>query len=475
MRLLIKTLRLSFLYLLALLYSTAIISTALAQHEHDVTSLIDRGKLSCVVVKAYSDDGNLLSRGSGFFVTDNRGNINVLTCYHVLKNASHAEIKTADGRIYRVEKKLSVDRKWDLLLASVDIPPDVLVQPLSISSVPPKVGNRIICIGNPLGYEWTVTSGCISAVRKSGNIVQTDAAISSGSSGSPLIYAEGKKSGEVVGIVKSHAKNGQNLNFAVSAGRIARFISGEADGIAGTALGRSVEVSYEAWFESSRRGNYEKALLISKYLVRRNSDEADAYRILGLTYGKLERYEEGLEALKKAIRINPYNPDLYACLAIFYIFLGRDDEVIKCYKLAIAADPYSVRMHSKLGRYYKFLGQYEEAVEVFRQVIRIEPDNATAYHALGDCYMRIGHNEAAIEHYKLAITIDPNNAAVHMNLGLVYSLIGRFEEAVKSYEQAVRINPNLAKVYIGVVIANGQKPTILDFWDLLSYQMSIDF
>ena len=77
-----------------------------------------------------------------------------------------------------------------------------------------EAGTRLAVIGSPLGLEGSVSEGIVSAVRElsaGGRLVQISAAISPGSSGSPVLNAEGK----VIGIATALIPFGQSLNFAV--------------------------------------------------------------------------------------------------------------------------------------------------------------------------------------------------------------------------------------------------------------------
>jgi len=87
----------------------------------------------------------------------------------------------------------------------------------------PKVGDRVVAIGAPLGLESTVSEGIVSAIRNAGtmHIIQTTASISPGSSGGPLLNEYGK----VVGLTTATVLNGQSLNFVVSARHISELLS----------------------------------------------------------------------------------------------------------------------------------------------------------------------------------------------------------------------------------------------------------
>ncbi len=102
----------------------------------------------------------------------------------------------------------------------MDGPRDLAI-PLPIVRAVPQEGESIFVIGNPFGLEGSVSNGIVSAVREIsgyGRIIQITASISPGSSGSPVV----NMAGQVIGIATLQAAEGQNLNFAIPAERIAQ-------------------------------------------------------------------------------------------------------------------------------------------------------------------------------------------------------------------------------------------------------------
>ena len=86
---------------------------------------------------------------------------------------------------------------------------------LKISENIPKIGEGVFVIGNPIGLDFTISNGIISSIRQQselGQVIQTSAPISAGSSGSPLM----DMTGLVIGVITYTFATGQNLNFAIS-------------------------------------------------------------------------------------------------------------------------------------------------------------------------------------------------------------------------------------------------------------------
>jgi serine protease Do len=153
-------------------------------------------------------------RGSGSgFIIDANGSI--LTNNHVIDGAERIIVKLSDGRTLRATV-LGSDPDTDIALIKVDAQKGLPVAPIGDSSAL-RMGEWVCAIGNPLGYEHTVTVGVVSYLGRKlfdlslDNYIQTDAAINFGNSGGPLINARG----EVIGINAAISSRASNIGFAV--------------------------------------------------------------------------------------------------------------------------------------------------------------------------------------------------------------------------------------------------------------------
>src|SRR3954447_9206866 len=150
--------------------------------------------------------------GSGFII-DADGSI--LTNNHVVDRAERITVKLSDGRSMRA-RLIGADPDTDIALIKVDGQSGLPVAPLGDSATL-RMGEWVCAIGNPLGYEHTVTVGVVSFLgrklfdRSLDNYIQTDAAINFGNSGGPLINAEG----EVIGINAAISSRASSIGFAV--------------------------------------------------------------------------------------------------------------------------------------------------------------------------------------------------------------------------------------------------------------------
>ena len=155
------------------------------------------------------------SLGSGFLI--NREGY-ILTNAHVISNAVNIHVVLAEGKKEYPAKIIGIDRLTDTALIKIE--PDFVPTVLPFGdSDKLQMGEMVLAIGNPLGFQHSVTSGLISAKERATphagnrytNFLQTDSAINPGSSGGPLINLYG----EVVGINTAIVEQAQLIGFAI--------------------------------------------------------------------------------------------------------------------------------------------------------------------------------------------------------------------------------------------------------------------
>ena len=149
----------------------------------------------------------------------------VVTNLHVVQGETDIAVTLANGDVYDDIAVVDLDERRDLVLLKIkafNITPATLGNSDDV-----QVGEDVVLVGSPQGLDLTVSEGVISALRDSGKgyrMLQTTAPASPGSSGGGMFNVHG----ELIGIVTSQIRQGQNLNFAVPVNYVRGLISTDA-------------------------------------------------------------------------------------------------------------------------------------------------------------------------------------------------------------------------------------------------------
>jgi S1-C subfamily serine protease len=185
-----------------------------ASTSSDFSGIIEDSIKSVVTVR--TDVG----QGTGFIITNNGY---MVTNAHVLSGGREVYVLDYEENEH-ITKLIGYDTELDIALLKIegDYTPLELGNSDNI-----QVGEKVIAIGNPLGLQFSVSEGIVSAVNRIGineiaGYIQTDAALNPGNSGGPLI----NKEGEVIGINNFKVGSSESLGFALESNYIKQAVNG---------------------------------------------------------------------------------------------------------------------------------------------------------------------------------------------------------------------------------------------------------
>jgi S1-C subfamily serine protease len=339
--------------------------------DDNLPALVKRVKPTVVAIATYDSNGEALMTGSGFFLRPGQ----VVTNLHVVRGAVRAEVKTLDGKgkVFPVKGTLAVDEEGDLALLDVDMPLE-RAKTIELAHDLPDEGETIFVIGNPLKLEGSVSDGIVSAVREVPNsyrIIQITAPISHGNSGSPVFNLKG----QVLGVVTVKVTNGQNINLAIAAARVAQLTAGKLQPLSELAAkgkGDIAESLYKSGLDSLWLGNYDNAVGYFENAANKNPRRAEAWVQVG--YCKVKQ--------------------------------GKNQEAIRAYQQALQLKPTDAEIHNKLGDAYYYSGRLREAIDSYTEAARLRPDWAETFYNLAIAYAESGNQSMAATQARILQKLD---------------------------------------------------------------------
>ncbi|MBM7602109.1 S1-C subfamily serine protease [Metabacillus crassostreae] len=238
------------------------------------------------VVMVELEDGTV---GSGFLYNEHG---DIITNAHVVDGASSVKIRTTDAKGYDGEV-IGISTETDIAVVRVEGLKNI--EPLTLSpSTELEIGDEILALGSPLGFQNTVTTGIISGTDRElnvepyiyENVYQISAPIAPGNSGGPLLD---RKSGHVVGINSARIEQG-NIGFSIPISAVLPLVNGWSE----TPMRNLPSVTS---FDIASKVNVNKMLETSDYLINyfiesiNFRDFVTAYSLLGSDWQSNVKYE----------------------------------------------------------------------------------------------------------------------------------------------------------------------------------------
>lgn len=169
---------------------------------------VENLKENVFLIKTYDDSGISLGTGTGFVL---EGGKYCMTNKHVLEGSSSTDIVFEDGKQFSINRIFFENHNYDFVVFGINNT-SILLTGIPLTDTLFTVNDDIFVFGNPRGIQGVLSRGIISSIKADNDVIIFDAAVSPGSSGSPVV----NKHGEVVGIATLKIDGCENCNVAVS-------------------------------------------------------------------------------------------------------------------------------------------------------------------------------------------------------------------------------------------------------------------
>ena len=455
----------------------------------DAAAIFRQAAPSVVLVYALDSAGEEIAQGSGVVVGENY----VATNCHVLESAWSVKVKQTetDETFAMGASRARTDEERDLCLLFVaDLAKPPAAQPAQMAGARGlEIGAEVFAIGAPNGWELSFTRGIVSQLRdidgESAPLIQTDAAITFGSSGGGLF----DENGRLVGITTLSSKDG-NFNFAMPAEWVAEMLEEKSAAFSPSRAQAETEsqissgslewdILYDEAVKLWKQGDYRRGISVARKAlsVAETSFGKDgrytgvSITLLGLLYKAQGDYAAAEPLHKRALAIHEKNlgtqhPDTATALdnlAGLYKAQGDYTAAEPLLKRALAIHEKTLgaqhlstaRSLNNLAAFYYSQGDYAAAEPLHKRALAIyeknlgaqHPDTATSLDNLAGLYKAQGDYAAAEPLHKRALAIrektlgaqHPDIANSLNNLAALYDSQGDYAAAEPLLKRALTI------------------------------------
>jgi len=218
----------------------------------------------------------------------------------------------------------------------------------------------------------------------------------------------------------------------------------------------------EAWFMlgvvNGKLERADAAVDCLRMAIVLRSDHALTHYNLGAIFRAQGRLEEAERAFSEAVRLDPGQVEIYEKLKEVLLDLGRGEDAARCYLEMLKLHPVNAETIASKGSMLHILSRLEEAADCYRKVLQLKPDNALFHDSLASVLCEQGMHEAAIENYRLALQLAPTNYRVHSNLLLTLQYSPDIDSAEIFAEHCGAANAYAGALPEGLVHANDREP-----------------
>ena len=215
------------------------------------------------------------------------------------------------------------------------------------------------------------------------------------------------------------------------------------------------------------QGRLSEAVAHYKRSILLRPNHAETQNNLGAAYDTLGRTNDAIACFKETIRVNPDFPDAYYSLGTIHERQGQEEEArpffeacVPVFQRMLERRPDLGEARYKLGSALARLKRLDEATESLQQALQLMPYSAESYQDIGWILQTRGKHEEALRYFEKALWLRPDFATAHNNLGLSLVALKRSTEALPHYREAIRLQPDFAQAHnnLGLALAELEQP-----------------
>lgn len=221
-----------------------------------------------------------------------------------------------------------------------------------------------------------------------------------------------------------------------------------------------------------RRGLLSEAVLALEAEVLKNPDNAEGWRLLGITHAENDDDRQAIASMVRARDAEPTNLEVLLSLGVSHTNELEQQEALKylrgwlqnhpkygslipvdqipglnhaevahLFHEAAQMSPEDADIHTVLGVLYNLSREYDRAIEAFRTALQLKPRDYSLWNKLGATQANSARSADALYAYQEALDLKPNYVRAWSNMGISYANQGRYEESVRFYVRALCMNP----------------------------------
>lgn len=216
-----------------------------------------------------------------------------------------------------------------------------------------------------------------------------------------------------------------------------------------------------------QRNRIKEAESIYARLCRNNTQDIEAYHMLGMMQGRQNRFSEATESFGHALKLQPNAPVLHYLMGGTLLSLQRSDEALRHFEQAVQLKPDFHEAHIQVASLYNEMEQHHKAREIYENVLQHQPQSALAHAGLGLAYQLLGGIKEAIGCYENALKYDAKMTDIHFRVGQLLNNMGENEKAKMHFMEARRLKPDYLPAIAGEAMVYEWEKEYDKAWELI--------